>query len=64
MALPIVTIVLPTGVDFVLLASENISDNLRQRLPSSLEVPSLYRRAYQLLNETNEAGIVKKVGGG
>ena len=57
-----VTIVLPTGVDTLLLAAENITVNLRQRLVSNLELPSLYRRAYQIVNETAESGVVQQTG--
>ena len=64
MALPSVTIVLPTGVDTILLASENITDNMRQGQSSDLELPSLYRRAYQIVNETTESGVVRQSGGG
>ncbi len=59
---PPITIVLPTGVDFILLASENITDNLRKGADSNLELPSLYRLAFQVVNETDEAAVTRRIG--
>lgn len=65
MAVPPPTIiVLPSGVDFVLLASENVSSNLLKGQASNLEQPSLYRLAFQILNETDESAVTRQSGGG
>jgi hypothetical protein len=40
-----VVIVVPTAINVVLMASENIVDNLRAQQTSSLGLPSLYKRS-------------------
>lgn len=59
---PKVQIVLPTAPDFLLMAAENMHTNLLRRQPAEIEVPSLYRRAFQIVNETDEAAIIKTTG--
>lgn len=57
-----IIVVLPTAIDTVLLASENITQNLLKNQPSLLTGQSLYRRAYQIVNETDEMYITRVVG--
>lgn len=54
-----VMIVVPTAANVVLLAAENITDNLRVRQPASLVLPSLYKRAYMVAYETDEIAVVR-----
>jgi len=52
-------IFVPTAINVVLLVSENISDNLRLSKASDLVLPSLYRRAFLVVGETDEVGILR-----
>ncbi len=54
-----VLILVPTAINVALLVSENISDNLRLSKASNLELPSLYRRAFLVVGETDEVGILR-----
>lgn len=54
-----VQIILPTAINIVLMVSENISDNLRLAKASDLTLPSLYRRAFLIVGETDEVGILR-----
>lgn len=54
-----VQIILPTAINIVLMVSENISDNLRLAKASDLALPSLYRRAFLIVGETDEVGILR-----
>lgn len=54
-----VLIVVPTAVNVSLMAAENIVNNLRVRQPASLTLPSIYKRAYLVANETDEIALVK-----
>jgi hypothetical protein len=54
-----VLLLVPTAINTVLLVSENISDNLRLSKASNLELPSLYRRAFLVVGETDEVGILR-----
>lgn len=55
-----VMIVVPTAINVVLMASENIVGNLLGRQASSLALPSLYKRAYLIAYETDEIAVVKE----
>jgi hypothetical protein len=55
-----VMIVVPTAVNVVLMTSENIVDNLKTRNAASLELPSLYKRAYLIAHETDEIAVAKE----
>lgn len=55
-----VVIVVPTAINVVLMASENIVDNVRGRNAASLALPSLYKRAYLIANETDEIALAKE----
>ena len=54
-----VQIVIPTATNVCLMASENISANLRVRQAANLTLPSLYKRAYFIAYETDELAVVK-----
>lgn len=54
-----IIIVIPTAINVVLMASENIVDNLRARQKSDLTLPSLYKRAYLIANVTDEIAVLK-----
>jgi hypothetical protein len=55
-----VVIVVPTAVNIVLMASENIVDNVKGRNAASLALPSLYKRAYLIAYETDEIAVAKE----
>jgi hypothetical protein len=54
-----VMIIVPTAPNVCLMASENISANLRVRQAANLTLPSLYKRAYFIAYETDEIAVVK-----
>lgn len=54
-----VLIVVPTAVNVALMVSENIVDNLRVQQAANLTLPSVYKRAYLVANETDEIALVK-----
>jgi hypothetical protein len=53
-------VVIPTAVNVVLLVNENVIFNLRKAQPSDLTLPSLYKRAFLILNETDEVAIARQ----
>lgn len=53
-----IDIVIPTGVNVVLMVNQNIISNLRRNQESNLSLPSLYRRALLVVGETTEVAIV------
>lgn len=55
-----VMIVVPTAINVVLMAAENIVSNLRVRQAANLVLPSLYKRAYLIAYETDEIAVVKE----
>lgn len=55
-----VLIVIPTAINTCLMASENLSDNLRAQQPSDLNLPSMYKRAYLIAYETDEIALVRQ----
>ncbi len=55
-----VLVVIPTAINACLMASENVSDNLRARQPSDLALPSMYKRAYLVAYETDEIALVRQ----
>jgi hypothetical protein len=54
-----VIIVIPTAPNICLLASENITRNLRIQQPSDLGLPNMYKRAFLIAYETDEIAVVK-----
>lgn len=60
----VVDIIVPTATNIVLMVSENVSQNLLKQQDASVALPSLYKRAYLIVNETDEIAILRqKVGG-
>lgn len=55
-----VDVVIPTAINVVLMANENIVDNLRKAQASDLTLPSIYKRAYLVVNETDEIAVVRQ----
>lgn len=53
-------VVVPTAINTCLMASENLSDNLRARQSSNLELPSMYKRAFLVAYETDEIALVRQ----
>ncbi len=56
-----VMIVVPTAINIVLRAAENIVDNVKTRNAASLALPSLYKRAFLIAYETDEIAVIKEV---
>jgi len=54
-----ITIVVPTAPNVTLMVSENISANMRVQQASSIQLPSLYKRAYLIVYETDEIAYVR-----
>ncbi len=52
-------IVVPTATNTVLMVAENINANLRVQQAASLTLPSLYKRAYLIANETDETAVIR-----
>lgn len=55
-----VMIVVPTAINAVLMAAENITQNLLERQSSDLALPSMYKRAYLIAYETDEVAVLKE----
>lgn len=53
-----IRIVIPTAINVALMMSENITLNMRVREASSLQLPSLYKRAHLIAYETDEIATV------
>ena len=54
-----VVVIIPTATNIVLMASENISLNLIKGEDAHITLPSLYKRAYLIVNETDEIAILR-----
>jgi len=59
-----VDIIIPTAINTVLLVNENIVYNLRKQQPADIQLVSLYKRAFLIVNEVDEVGIVRRGEGG
>jgi hypothetical protein len=55
-----IDIIIPTAVNTVLMVNDNIMSNLRKGKASDIALPSLYKRAYLIVNETDEVAIVRQ----
>jgi len=53
------TIVVPTAINIVLLAAQNITQNLRVRQSADIGLPSLYKRAYLVAYTSDEIAVIK-----
>lgn len=55
-----IEILVPTAINICLMVNENVMDNLRRVKEAGLTLPSLYRRAFLVVNETDEVAIVRQ----
>ena len=55
-----VTLIVPTAINMVLVANENIVYNLRKQQAADLQVMSLYKRAFLIVNETDEIITIRQ----
>lgn len=55
-----VEVIIPTAINVILMASENISMNLLKRQDAEIVLPSLYKRAYLIVNETDEIAVLRQ----
>lgn len=53
-------VLVPTAINVVLMAAENISRNLRKAQIADLQLPSLYKQAYLVVNETDEIAVLQQ----
>lgn len=60
----VVDVIVPTATNVVLMVSENISQNLLKRQDANISLPSLYKRAYLIVNETDEIAVLRQAAGG
>ena len=56
----ITDIIIPTAINVVLMVNQNIVQNLRKGQASDLVLPSLYKRAYLIVNETDEIAVIRQ----
>lgn len=54
-----IILIVPTAIDVCLAVAENLSANLRRRQAADVQLPSLYKRAYQIAYETDELALVR-----
>jgi hypothetical protein len=55
-----VTLIIPTAINMVLVANENIVYNLRKQQASDLQLLSIYKRAFLITNETDEIITIRQ----
>lgn len=55
-----VELVIPTAINVVLMVNDNIVQNLRRAESADIVLPSLYKRAFLVVGETDEVAIVRK----
>lgn len=55
-----IDIIVPTATNTVLMVNDNIVTNLRKGLASDIVLPSIYKRAYLIINETDEVAIIRQ----
>jgi hypothetical protein len=55
-----IDIIIPTAVNTILMVNDNIVINLRKGLASDIVLPSIYKRAYLIVNETDEVAIIRQ----
>lgn len=55
-----IDVVIPTAANTLLLVSENISANLLKGQPADVQLPSLYKRAYLVVYETDEIAVARQ----
>jgi hypothetical protein len=55
-----IIVLMPSATNFVLLANDNIVNNMRLRQDPDFEVPSLYKRARLIVDGTDEIVITRR----
>jgi hypothetical protein len=53
------TFIMPTAINVLNLVNENIITNLLRKQDSALEIPSLFRLAFMVHNNTGELPVTK-----
>lgn len=53
-------VIIPTSINVCLMVAENISLNLLQKEDAEINLPSLYKRAYLIVNETDEIAVLRQ----
>ena len=56
-----IDIIIPSPINVVLLVNDNIMRNMRRKRDPDLALPSLYKRALLVVNETDEVAIIRQV---
>ena len=56
-----IDIIIPSPINVVLLVNDNIMRNMRHKRDPDLALPSLYKRALLVVNETDEVAIIRQV---
>jgi len=51
-------LIIPSPENLLELANTNIMENLRRRQSANLDLPSLYRRAFMVVYNTNELPVI------
>jgi len=55
-----VDLIIPTAINMVLAANENIITNLRKQQPAEITEMSVYKRAFLVTNETDEMVVMRR----
>jgi len=55
-----VQVVIPTAINMVLMVNENLVSNLRKAQASNIVLPSIYKRAFLVVGETDEMAVVRQ----
>jgi hypothetical protein len=53
-----VVTLIPSAINMVLMVNDNVVSNLRRGLTTDLSLPSLYRKAFLVVNETDEISAI------
>lgn len=55
-----IDIFIPTAPNTLLLVNENITANLLKGQSADIQLPSLYKRAYLIVNQTDETAVARQ----
>ena len=55
-----IDVLIPSAINFVLMVNENVVRNMRLQQDPDLAVPSLFKRARLIVNETDEIALVRQ----
>lgn len=55
-----IDVLIPTAPNTLLLVNENITANLLKGQAADIQLPSLYKRAYLIINQTDEVAIARQ----